>query len=73
MAALVYKRREHVINLFIWPEALTSDDARSIRMSREGYSLLRWTQAGLTFWAVSDLNATELQEFEQDFAARAPR
>ncbi|MFE1598918.1 anti-sigma factor family protein [Methylobacterium sp. ID0610] len=72
VAALVYKRREHVINLFIWPETPAQDGDRSVRMSREGYSLLRWTQAGLTFWAVSDLNPTELQEFEQDFADRVP-
>ncbi|ACL55818.1 anti-sigma factor family protein [Methylobacterium nodulans] len=72
VAAIVYKRREHVINLFVWPGSSVAEGARSARTSREGYSLLHWTQAGLTFWAVSDLNPTELQEFEQDFAARAP-
>ncbi|GJD52788.1 hypothetical protein OPKNFCMD_5555 [Methylobacterium crusticola] len=72
VAALVYRRRDHVINLFIWPGTAAPGGLRRDRTSREGYSLLRWVQAGLTFWAVSDLNPTELSEFEQDFAARAP-
>ncbi|MGY2047398.1 anti-sigma factor family protein [Methylobacterium sp. JK268] len=70
VAALVYRRRGHVINLFVWPGA---EGGWSARGAREGYGLMHWSQAGLTFWAVSDLNATELQEFEQDFAARTPR
>ncbi|ACA19117.1 putative transmembrane anti-sigma factor [Methylobacterium sp. 4-46] len=69
VAALVYRRRGHVINLFVWP----GSGGWSAGSAREGYGLLHWSQAGLTFWAVSDLNPTELQEFEQDFAARAPR
>jgi hypothetical protein len=39
----------------------------------EGYNILGWQQAGLTFWAVSDLNAVELKEFQDDFAEQAPR
>jgi anti-sigma factor RsiW len=58
--ALVYKRRGHLINLFIWPASKTADETAS----RDGYNLVRWTEAGFTFSAVSDLNLAELQEFQ---------
>jgi anti-sigma factor RsiW len=60
VAALVYQRRKHFINLFIWP---SDSDSGQKTVMRQGYNLLRWTEAGMTFWAVSDLNSTELQEF----------
>ena len=60
VAALVYQRRKHFINLFIWPSA--SHSAQKTVM-RQGYNLFHWAQAGMTFWAVSDLNSGELQEF----------
>ncbi|GEP03416.1 anti-sigma factor family protein [Methylobacterium oxalidis] len=68
VAALIYKRRQHVINLFMWP----SEGSRPNALAREGYNILGWQQAGLAFWAVSDLNAVELKEFQDDFAERAP-
>ena len=61
-AALVFKRREHVINLFQWP----NDDDRSeaLRARRaNGYQIVHWRDSGMTFWTVSDLNAEELREF----------
>src|SRR5437764_298565 len=60
VAALVYQRRKHFINLFIWPSTSSS---RQKTMMRQGYNLFHWAQAGMTFWAVSDLNSSELQEF----------
>jgi anti-sigma factor RsiW len=62
VAALVYQRRQHPINVFVWPaadsgEALT--DARALR----GFQVRHWTRGGMTFWAVSDLNDTELDQF----------
>ena len=61
VAALVYRRHKHVINLFVWPA--TGSAAPPQAETRRGYNLLHWSQAGLTFWAVSDLNAEELAEF----------
>ena len=62
VAALVYRRQQHYINLFIWPS--TSDpDGDKRTAPRHGYHLIHWTTAGMTYWAVSDLNAAELQEF----------
>jgi anti-sigma factor RsiW len=62
VAALVYQRRLHTINLFIWPAGgIEPPDARSLR----GFRLGHWTHAGMTFWAVSDLNEVELRQFCQ--------
>jgi len=61
VAALVYGRHKHVINLFVWP-AVGGDSAPRGETQR-GFNLLHWTQDGLNFWAVSDLNAEELAEF----------
>jgi anti-sigma factor RsiW len=60
--ALVYKRREHVINLFLWPAGNAADRAPQ-RLSAQGYHLVYWTSGGFHCWAVSDLNEKELQEF----------
>jgi anti-sigma factor RsiW len=65
VAALVYERRQHVINLFIWPAA--GRPARSPEVlavpDHPGYQVMHWTQGNLTYWVVSDLNEQELREF----------
>jgi anti-sigma factor RsiW len=71
VAALVYKRHEHVINLFVWPAVGTADGAAQIS-SREGFNICHWTRSGMTFWAVSDVNSAELENFEQLIRTRAP-
>ena len=60
VAALVYQRRKHFINLFIWPSDSGSGQKT---VMRQGYNLFHWAQSGMTYWAVSDLNSSELQEF----------
>ena len=70
-AALVYRRRQHVINLFVWPAA----DGRAsgvTTLARRGYNLAHWTESGLNFWAVSDLNAAELRDFARLVHDQAP-
>ena len=70
VAALVYRRRLHTINVFVWPKKRTSVLAtRTDR--RDGYSLVEWNRGDLEFWAVSDIDPTELRQFQQDFAARS--
>jgi anti-sigma factor RsiW len=59
VAALTYRYRLHVINVFVWPEPATPDAAPSIK-ARQGYSLVRWTHRGMTFCAVSDAEAAQL-------------
>jgi anti-sigma factor RsiW len=63
VAALVYQRHKHLINLFIWPAAGGRADGTEQITARQGYNLVRWTQAGMAHLAVSDVNARELLEF----------
>ncbi|PYS54654.1 MAG: hypothetical protein DMG13_07405 [Acidobacteria bacterium] len=61
VAALVYQRSQHFINLFVWP----SDDTaagKEEQLARQGYNLIHWNQSGMTFWLVSELNLPELEE-----------
>jgi anti-sigma factor RsiW len=60
VAALVYQRRKHLINLFVWP---SSEKIQELALMRQGYNMHHWAEAGMTFWAVSDLNNGELEEF----------
>jgi len=62
VAALVYQRRNHVINLIIWPSSHDTH-VKTKALARQGYHLVHWSQAGMMYWAISDLNDTELQEF----------
>jgi anti-sigma factor RsiW len=59
VAALIYKRREHVINLFVWPSnsPLAAPDAAN------GFNLVAWNKAGMNYCAISDLNQEELRQF----------
>ena len=59
-AALVYGRRAHVVNLFVWPSAASTPESSQ---SRNGYQMRTWSANGMTFWAVSDLNQAELADF----------
>jgi anti-sigma factor RsiW len=61
VAAIVYKRHQHVINLYTWPSSLT--DSQPSASDHHGYHLLRWNHNGMTCAAVSDLNQRELCQF----------
>jgi anti-sigma factor RsiW len=61
VAALVYRRNQHPINLFVFPS--NAPDSAVETSSQNGFNILHWTAAGLDFWAVSDLNAEELRDF----------
>jgi anti-sigma factor (TIGR02949 family) len=60
VAALVYRHRQHVINLFIWPEG--GEEAPRAE-ALQGYNLLYFKHGGMEYWAVSDLNPADLKEF----------
>ncbi len=65
-AALVYQRRKHFINLFIWPTS-PGDNKTQTMVERDGYHLLRWGDSDFTYWAVSDVNVGDLENFKQLF------
>jgi len=60
-AALVYKRKEHFINVFIWPQSGGAVSGAGKPMN--GFNTLRWSDGGMQFWAVSDISAEELAKF----------
>jgi mycothiol system anti-sigma-R factor len=66
VAALVYQKRKHFINLFIWPTTSTDSKAQEM-VTRQGYHLLHWIDGDFTYWAVSDVNVNDLQSFKQVF------
>ena len=69
VAALVYQRRNHFINLFIWP---STERSAQKAVLRQGYDLIHWTHSGMTYWAASDLNYRELGEFVRLVQDRIP-
>jgi mycothiol system anti-sigma-R factor len=71
VAALVYGRRKHFINLFVWPAASNESKAPKT-ITREGYQLLHWADPDFNYWAVSDVNVNDLQTFKQQFETRTP-
>ena len=67
-AAIVYRRRNHVINLFV-TRRLGAEHREIASETRRGFNVRYWTEAGLDFWAVSDINPAELDEFCQKLRA----
>lgn len=61
VAAVVYQRSQHFINLFVWPATNTTIKAED-QLSRQGYNIIHWTQSGMTYWLVSELNLPELSD-----------
>jgi anti-sigma factor RsiW len=62
VAALIYQRREHFINVFVWPNPTGSKSTQAIE-SRQGYNIMRWSRGGFQCWAVSDIASSDLAEF----------
>jgi anti-sigma factor RsiW len=63
-AALVYKRREHAINVFVWPQA-SGSASHVTRSDARGFHVISWTRGGVAVWIVSDLAVGELDDFAQ--------
>ena len=72
VAALIYQRRKHFINVFVWP-GVTGSSSPQIVESRQGYNMTRWSHGGFQFWAVSDVNASDLAEFVRLLESRTAR
>jgi anti-sigma factor RsiW len=68
IGAVVYRRRQHVINLFVAQTANTERRAAKIE-TIQGFNIRRWSDRGLNYWAISDIGADELSEFGEKFEA----
>jgi anti-sigma factor RsiW len=68
VASIVYRGRGHVINLFVAQGAASADRGAELD-TMQGFNVRRWSAQGLEFFAVSDINADELQEFGNKFDA----
>jgi len=64
VAALVYGRRQHLINVLLWPVARGASGGPPA-VTRQGYHMLHWTTSDSEYWVVSDLGEAELREFTQ--------
>jgi anti-sigma factor RsiW len=67
-AALVFHRRRHSINLFVWPTAQGS--VPNSRGAKDGYHVESWSQGGLNFLAVSEIPEVELEQFIREYRDR---
>ncbi|MDB5329616.1 MAG: putative transrane anti-sigma factor [Phycisphaerales bacterium] len=61
VAALIYRRNAHIINVFVWPHT-SGPPADGRARTLQGYNVASWTDGKMDAWAVSDLNGAELQE-----------
>jgi mycothiol system anti-sigma-R factor len=62
VAALVYGRRKHVVNVFVWPSSEPDVAPRS--GSKLGYQWVEWRKGGMEFYAVSDTSAPDLEQLQ---------
>ncbi|MET4039527.1 anti-sigma factor [Bradyrhizobium sp. RT6a] len=68
IGAVIYKRRQHVVNLFV-SQTSNAEYRAPKTETMQGFNCRRWGNRGLSFWAVSDLGADELAEFVDKFEA----
>ena len=63
VGALVYRRRLHVVNVFMW-QAASAEPVGVRQLVSKGFNVMTWTNNGIVYWAVSDLNAGELRQLQ---------
>jgi anti-sigma factor RsiW len=68
VATLAYQRRRHVIDLYVWPAQQQREPTRQVQ---RGFNLVHWDDGSMQYWAVSDLDAEELQAFARLWQQRA--
>jgi anti-sigma factor RsiW len=67
VAALVYGRRKHVINVFVSRASAAAAAPSASSGSSQGYNWLAWQNGGFSFYAVSDVNSADLEQLKQLF------
>ena len=69
VAALVYQRRQHVIDVFVWPGAKETPKSA---YARDGFNVQHFARGGMRYWVVSDLNKNELDDFTKLIRGQSP-
>jgi anti-sigma factor RsiW len=62
VAALVYRHRLHIVNVFIWPARKAGDSAPQW-ITEQGYNLAHWTESGMIYWVISDADRSGINDF----------
>ena len=71
VAALVYQRRQHTIDVFVWPAVKeAAKEAAKTAYARDGFNVQHFARGGMRYWVISDLNKNELDDFTRLLAAR---
>jgi anti-sigma factor RsiW len=68
VAALAYASNRHIVNVFVWP---VDSKAAPQQMQRSGFNLVHWEDGAMQIWAISDLEAGEMERFGQAWRARS--
>lgn len=67
VAAIVYHRRLHTVNLYVWP----ARDSAERSFVKDGFAVTEWSRNGLRYAAVSDIPPAEVRQFHQLFEQRS--
>ena len=68
-SVLVYRRRLHIINVFVWPATPDAGDRQASTVTRNGYNLVSLRRGGIAVWLASDLNVDELRQLAERLSA----
>ncbi|HEX9217306.1 MAG TPA: hypothetical protein VF864_10055, partial [Gemmatimonadales bacterium] len=68
VAVLVYKRRQHVVDVFVWP---AEEQKAGQTLTRDGFNIEHFAKNGMGFWLVSDLSRGELDDLARLLAERS--
>ena len=68
---LVFRHRKHLISVTAVP-ASGSPNSAPVRRAADGYNMLRWTENGVAYWAISDMGTADLDNFVQLFRTASP-
>lgn len=70
IAALVYRHGAHPIDLLVWPTSAVAEKAPTTE-TRQGFTVIHWSERGMTYWAVADIDQAQLEEFVRLWRAAA--
>jgi anti-sigma factor RsiW len=68
VATLAYTRNKHLVDVFIWPNG---DQQAPVRSLRRGFNVVHWADGSMQYWAVSDMDAGEIENFARQWRERA--